>query len=1407
METRCGVRLLAALYTFQGEGAVTALDTFGPNIYVGFESGTVQKLKIKRDSSGQIHTNLLLSASTGKKHKVKSVYHSDEDPLLFVLSHRRLVVLSSDDLSLLREIAVDVSAFTVSITDTSLEVLHQRHRAKQQQQQPVGSGSVTPSASAAASPKGSNLAPGPRPAESPRPTSVDPRDSPAAEPELRRMRSARGTSTRSMASPNAPPAAADSGRTSPVGMPPAAGATTDAATDDAAATSMSPRSPSKAAGAASSDAPKIHRVCCCLRDERRVVVYEFTYDRNLRPRKQARAAAQSMNPEGGVGDASFMSASASAVLPAASAFGIPPNGRLSRLSKEFLFPERVLSAVECNGVLCVGMAREYSVVSIVDGDAKSLLGLNGEEPALAYFDHEAYLRLNNVLLVTPIRTMPTSSKQALRRTIPFEHRPSAFTVRHGLVFAFAKDGCEVYSTYDDDVIQRVPVEDARFVSDRSFKDMIVCASRKHLWLVFLYDLRSRLLEMVSRYRVDDAHDLLLRSGDAPRLEAELKVASGFAHLKHGAPAEAMGYFSSLVDVREVLRYVPGLRPPVFLPPSTTASGGGGERAAIEAAVCQRVPGTHVDDAAVKDFLNHAQHPALAAALGPPESAESEEDFWVAWRVHQLHDPEIVTLEDTWTAYFAGLPEVAADGSAASPTAATSTASVPPESPAAGASVCRSWHGRPVTKAQCLRAMGVDLRRCLTEWLEARLLADAATGGADSEAMRMRPSERRAAEYAYLVLALDARDSVRIDRLLSVIEPRCLQVRDVLGVLVTRRHYRVLCGILRRTAGFEAAADAVYAAYVSQSATLERTSRFGVALTNAAALDAVLGPGAAERLSAARRGQPLDLSKGAPVWPGPASGSRHPLLFCPPGRFAVGTGRGVLTPPMSPHGGASAALGTDGATIVVQPPALTMPAAVVETVADAPAASSEKPATQHVDPQPPAVTAAPPPASSAAEQPVADSPPAVPSPTPAAAADEQGGGEGNKDSVSPPRNPSGSPNASGSPWVDVSPTPQAHGDADAFDGAAAASNEGTTATVPSAEERDAAEDGLRESDAAGDAAHDEPAGEPADAAGMGGGAVAQGERDGEGEVREPSTPPAPSPHVADAAAAAGDDDPGLVTPPPPELPAEPLPEADGEAPPAEKEQPASVPAQEPAGTNESNETALDVSEEAVDQPAHGDAALADDSLENTDVPVPAEPAPATTATMDPPAPLCPAATAAAADVSLVGTPPDTALAKKPSPALGTPAHEPQRSVASETTTALPPDHPFFIAAELARVSHVAHALSRDPSLLHATGADGATALHVALAASVAGPTALPPLGDVLTTATYLVSRGADVAAANHAGMPAAVVPLSRLRDTLEGASDDPATFVTDKKGWLPIEDAARIVGAVAAGAEARHPLPM
>lgn len=487
-----GVKLLAHLYDVQ-ESTITALDSYFHSVFIGLDNGTVQKLEVVVGEADSIHTRPLLSVAVStstRRHKIKKLAHSDAEPLLFVLCNRRVSMFDSATLTKLRDIDSDVATFALSTLATSLPAFGT----------PLPSIGSKGSAAAPSSGKGTTV------------TAAD-GNAPAVEPS--------STSSRSMLA-----AVTSSANFLKSSMTNAAQAELNA-TGTTTSTAR-PANPTAGGGGGRTTAlpnptiVAVHRITCCHKDTRDVLVHEYRSDVNeLR--------------EGG----------------------------------HYLLPEVVEVAAEHNGLLCVGMSREYSLINLSNGDSRSLLALNGRSPNLAYHAGEGnvYLIWRNALFVVPLSKLPATSLDAISRTIPLEHEPRAVTVRYGLVFAFSAQRCEVFNSYEGEVVQQLPVADCCFVSDKVTEDDIVfCASRKQLWFMQSYTLQARLHDLVARFKIEPAFDLLRKHDQqTPALEHETKVAVAYAFLRRPMRSfNAVAMFNALVDVREVLRYAPGLIP--LMPP-------------------------------------------------------------------------------------------------------------------------------------------------------------------------------------------------------------------------------------------------------------------------------------------------------------------------------------------------------------------------------------------------------------------------------------------------------------------------------------------------------------------------------------------------------------------------------------------------------------------------------------------------------------------------------------------------------------------------------------------------------------------------------------------------------------------------------------------------------------------------
>lgn len=233
--------------------------------------------------------------------------------------------------------------------------------------------------------------------------------------------------------------------------------------------------------------------------------------------------------------------------------------------QELVLPETVDQIVEFNGMLCVGLRREYSMLSLKDGDARSILALGGKHPLMGLGDGEVFLRLHQNVFVVSMKSMP-SAGHTLKRTVRFDHEPSCLVFRHPFLFSFSDQYCDVFSLYDDDVVERLPIPGVIFGSRFGTNDTIYAASENKLWMLRTHSLRSQLAGLVQRYKVNDAFHLLSQqrrtAASFSTLERELNIMAGFAHLYHGRATDAMQHFAGYIDVRELLRHLPELCPNV-----------------------------------------------------------------------------------------------------------------------------------------------------------------------------------------------------------------------------------------------------------------------------------------------------------------------------------------------------------------------------------------------------------------------------------------------------------------------------------------------------------------------------------------------------------------------------------------------------------------------------------------------------------------------------------------------------------------------------------------------------------------------------------------------------------------------------------------------------------------------------
>lgn len=234
-----------------------------------------------------------------------------------------------------------------------------------------------------------------------------------------------------------------------------------------------------------------------------------------------------------------------------------------QLVQELLLPEPAQTIVTHGSIACVGMRREYSLLSLRDGAARSVLRLNGTRPPLVVLggDEEVYMRYQNSLFAVSMRAMPPAAARIMGRTIHVGGEPRGVAVRYPFLFVFTEAECEVYSLFEDVVEERLPLPGGLFASQLARGDALFVAGKRALWMASLYSLRQQLADLVEHDRVEEAFQLLAAqrartSLDLQDLELELHVMAGFTYLHRCRPQEAMQHFNDHIDPRDLLLHLP-----------------------------------------------------------------------------------------------------------------------------------------------------------------------------------------------------------------------------------------------------------------------------------------------------------------------------------------------------------------------------------------------------------------------------------------------------------------------------------------------------------------------------------------------------------------------------------------------------------------------------------------------------------------------------------------------------------------------------------------------------------------------------------------------------------------------------------------------------------------------------------
>ncbi|CCW60809.1 unnamed protein product [Phytomonas sp. EM1] len=260
------------------------------------------------------------------------------------------------------------------------------------------------------------------------------------------------------------------------------------------------------------------------------------------------------------------------------------------LKQELLLPEPALALVAQAGVVCVGMRREYSVLSLDNGLSKGLLSLHGtsHSPLLAFGEGGGvYMRYRHCVFTTSMQSMlttstpysiPTTSASAFSQPVGALPTTSIGTPLQGRVyylrdevraivsqfpffFAFYKDYCDVFSVFEEEPIESLPLPGVCFAPKPIHGRRVFMAGARTLWMATLQGIRYQLTAMVERFKIEEAFELLTayqRSTHSSQrgLEEELKRRAGIACLKRARPHIAMKYFGETINPRELAMHLP-----------------------------------------------------------------------------------------------------------------------------------------------------------------------------------------------------------------------------------------------------------------------------------------------------------------------------------------------------------------------------------------------------------------------------------------------------------------------------------------------------------------------------------------------------------------------------------------------------------------------------------------------------------------------------------------------------------------------------------------------------------------------------------------------------------------------------------------------------------------------------------
>lgn len=434
-------------------------------------------------------------------------------------------------------------------------------------------------------------------------------------------------------------------------------------------------------------------------------------------------------------------------------------------------PDPALALVVSDGVACVGMAHDYVLMSLATGASHPVLRRHGGRlPLVGLGDGEVYLRSHHAVFTVAVPSAPTAAGigDAPRRTLPVEEEAQLIVSRFPFVLVFTDTKCVVFSSYEDEAVEWLPLPGCLYASQLARGDNVLVASPQTIWMLRLCSLRHQLADLVKLFRVEEAFNLLEAQRKRSRqslqsLEKELHIMAGFAYLHHGRCKEAMHLFSDDLDPRDLLVLIPEctavghhqesetsrrlLRSSSPLPASNSTAD-----TAFRKVECSVVDAAELEGSTVAEPL-------------PPLAASS---LWAEWPGPCPYNT-VSDIQRAWLETFESFPAVPHTGrSTASPV------HMMRQVPQLGA----------VTTAMFLERCWSRLKDAVRSYFSTRLTNLNADG-----------TSVRVMEYVLLILSLELEDHRAVYRLVSC--GRGLQVEDVYHLFLRLKEYRLLSCLLHR----------------------------------------------------------------------------------------------------------------------------------------------------------------------------------------------------------------------------------------------------------------------------------------------------------------------------------------------------------------------------------------------------------------------------------------------------------------------------------------------------------------------------------------------------------------------------------------------------------------------------------